>query len=511
MEGNQTQVLKKYVDLFVRHKILLTSGFLLSAVVGLVAYLFMPKAYEASCLLSYQQQHVSPSKVAPETDAGIKDMVSTLSQIVTSRTSLEGIIKQQKLFPESLPMETAVVILRNSITVQPSKRGDTFSISFVGTDPQKVVAVTNALAAKYVEENLELREKRARETSAYASEELAMAQETLDKKESIMRDYKIKYYNEMPEQRESNVSQLISLQEQYQNRQINIQELERTKILVQEQINIRQKTLLEQAAVAVPTDEQTSVPLTLEATKQQLENLLLKYTEKHPEVRRLKKRIAQLEKELAVQAPASGNKNAILAQDPSLINLKLQLKEIALNIRSLNSEKAHLSKTITQLNKWIAASPVREAEWSALTREYDQLKRHYDFLVSQDLQAISDLNIQIRQKGSQFTIEDHARTPEKPSRPNFIKILVFSIAAGMGLVSFLVLVLDFLDKSFRVGTELEEFLDVPIVCTLPYIETESEVRRHKVLSFCTVLGFTLAFTGYVAAVVFFWMEGRIII
>jgi polysaccharide biosynthesis transport protein len=511
MEENQTQVLKKYLDLFVRHKILLTSAFLISAGVGLVVYLYMPKAYQATCLMSYQQQQINTGKMSTETDAGIKDIVGTLSKIVTSRTSLEEIIKKLDLFPESFPMETAIEIMRKSIFIEPSKRGDTFNISFVGSNPKKVMKVTNALAARYVAENQKYRRDLAKERGAYAGAELFMNKEILDKKEAIMRDYKIKHYNEMPEQRESNVSQLISLQEQYQNRQVNIQELERTKILVQEQINIRQAALLNQVATTEESGDENSAPLSLEAMRLQLEKLQLKYTEKHPDVRRLKKRIALLEKEIGVQDSAPVGKESLLAQDVSLMNLKLQLKEIALNIQSLNSEKDHLTKTIAQLNKWIAASPVREAEWSKLTREYDQLKRHYDFLVSQDLQAKSIIHIENRQQGSQFRVEDPAAFPEKPSRPNFFKILVFAIGGGMGFVSFLVLAMDFLDKSFRVGSEMEEFLGVPIVCTLPYIETDSEVKKHKILTFCTILCFTLAFTGYAAAVVFFWFEGKIII
>ena len=53
-----------------------------------------------------------------------------------------------------------------------------------------------------------------------------MAKKVMDEKENAMRDYKMKYYNEMPEHREANMSQLTALQVQYQGRQDSIQDLE---------------------------------------------------------------------------------------------------------------------------------------------------------------------------------------------------------------------------------------------------------------------------------------------
>ena len=61
-----------------------------------------------------------------------------------------------------------------------------------------------------------------------------------------------------------------------------------------------------------------------------------------------------------------------------------------------------------------------------MTRDYTELRRHYDQLVSQNLQAQSAENLEHNQKGSKFKIVDSARLPEKPFKPNFLKILLVS-------------------------------------------------------------------------------------
>ena len=161
-----------------------------------------------------------------------------------------------------------------------------------------VLLVTNALAAKFIEENIRLREETVSETSAYIKDELNMAKEALNKKEAAMRDYKLKYYNEMPDQRGTNITRLNALQSQYQAYQNTLQELERTKVLIQEQISLRQD-LLAKLGNNVPLTPDNSI----EDLQAQLNMLLTRYTEKHPDVKRLKSLIASQQQDIKIQNP----------------------------------------------------------------------------------------------------------------------------------------------------------------------------------------------------------------
>lgn len=534
MDQQQNQQLKKYLDLFLRWKAFICASILLSLPIGLAVYLQTPKIYQATSLLSYQQQKVSPNKMSPDMEAAIRDVVSTLTQIVTSRTNLENTITTFDLYPaerQHLPMEDVVDLMGRQIVIEPSKQGDIFQIKYSGSDPEKVVKVTNALAAKFIEENLKYREERASETSSYTSDELEMAKEVMDRKEATMRDYKLKFYNELPEQRLSNVSRLIALQEQYQGKQESIQEQERTMVMIQDQIANRRKLMASEAEVPVEDKQATQPPeaqahlssadklLQLRAL---LQNLRIKYTENHPDVKRVKKLIAKLEGDLARGGEAvgpegqegqagqvEGVKHA--TSDPVILQLETQLKNITLNIENIIEEKEQLKKAISQYEQWVSAAPVREAEWSALTREYGELKRHYDFLVSSDLQAKSMLNLEKRQKGSQFKIVDPARFPEKPVKPDFLKIVGMALLFGLGLGLGVPLARSFLDYSFRDVSELEAYLGVPVVCAVPFVTTAKEKvwRKRKFLVglFCLLAASLVV----VAVYAYFWRRGLIVL
>ncbi|MGW8195090.1 MAG: Wzz/FepE/Etk N-terminal domain-containing protein, partial [Desulforhopalus sp.] len=115
MDSTQRQLAYKYIDLFERRKILIITIFLLSLPIGLAVYLLTPKIYQCTSLLSYQQQKISPNKLSPDVASRIRDIVSTLTQIVTSRTNLEELIVSLDLYPElreKLPTEDVIDILR---------------------------------------------------------------------------------------------------------------------------------------------------------------------------------------------------------------------------------------------------------------------------------------------------------------------------------------------------------------------------------------------------------------
>jgi polysaccharide chain length determinant protein (PEP-CTERM system associated) len=527
MENQQRQQVKKYLDLLWQRWKLITACLLVAVTVGLALYLRVPKQYKSSALLNYEAQQINPGRMAPEREGQrLRDTVSTLSEMVMSRNNLEKIIKQFDLYPEQrqvLPIEDVIEAMRKKITITPSSRGDTFTVAFQGPQQDKVMKVTNALASKFIEENLKYREERATETSKYTEDELNMSKVVLDKKEQAMRDYKLQFYNEMPEQRESNLTRLSSLHDQYQGMQDSIQDLERTRVMAREQIALRKQlgSALGSGNQAGNTPGSPDLSMGKYGQLQQLQNyldgLLGKYTEKHPEVRRVRKAIEKLEADLQVESAAEGKKRTDKSrkrrspQDMEIQQLQLQINAIDLNIKKLRADQEKITVEIDQYEKWIEAAPVREAEWNALTRDYNELRRHYDYLVAQNLQAESVENLERKQKGSKFKIIDPARFPEKPFKPDFKKMLLLALGVGGGLGVGLTLAFDFLDTSFKDIDSIESVLGVSVICAVPYLETQKEHRKQRVslIVFGSIL---LIYTiALAAALLYLYQQGRIIL
>ena len=524
MENQQRQQVKKYIDLLAQRWQLITACILAALTIGLGIYLMLPKLYHCTALLSYEKQQINPGRMAPERQGQrLREIVSTLSELVMSRNNLEEFIKQFDLYPEArkkLPIEDVIELMRKNIKVTPSSRGDTFSVTFQGTRQDKVLKVTNGLAAKFIEENLKYREERATETSKYTKDELTMAKAVLDKKEQAMRDFKLKHYNEMPEQRADNLARLTSLHTQYQGIQDSIQDLERTRVMAQEQISLRKRlgSALAGNQPSGPGNRPTDQPMgkyeRLQRLKQYLASLRGKYTEKHPEVRRTRQMISRLEAELRAN-PDSGkamnDKVAHVPLDPEIQQLKFQIRGIDLNIKKLKNDQKKVLASIKQYEKYVEATPVREAQWNALTRDYNELRRNYDYLVSQNLQAASVEHLERKQKGSKFKIIDPARFPDKPFKPDFKKMLLLALGAGGGLGVGLTLVFDFLDTSFKDVGEIESTLGVKVISAVPYIEIDEETKKKRFRTLLSGILFFLYTLLLIGAMVYLYFQGKIIV
>lgn len=531
MEQSQQQLIIKYADPFLRRKKFIIACFLVAIIAGVAYYLKIPKQYQATCLIMYQQQKINPTRLSPDSPKHLNEMVNTVSQQVTSRGSLEEVIKKFNLYPglrKKLPMEDIVEYMRErNITIR-SQKGDIFSVSFQGKYPKKVMNITNELAAKFIEENLRFREERVSETKAYVQDELDMAKESLDQKEAIMRDYKLKYYNEMPQQLQINVGRLNALQVQYQNNQTNMQNLENTRLLVHEQIALRKDILAKTKTAAMMLNKQEEVLTGTEGitdlyqAKKALEELQIRYTAQHPDIKRLKKLIEKLEEseseDASTQAHSSAQgevstkkRKAIVPHDLQLEKLNVQLKEIEFNIESLKAEKTKILKQIDKYQKWVDAAPVREAEWSALTRDYNQLKTHYETLVTQNIAAESAETLERRQKGSQFKIVDPAHFPEKPFKPDFKKIMLLAALLGLGFGGALSFAIDFFDTSFKSAKDLESFIGVPVTIAIPKINTEKEKRKNRIISMTWTVALICTFIIVGTGITYLFAKGLIII
>lgn len=516
-QQSQQEVLFGYVNLILRRYRLIGVCLLLAITAAYPYYLTIPNTYRSSASIIYQEQNINPSRMSPDEEMRIEEMVNTVTQQVLSRKNLEQIIKQFHLYPEmrkKVPIENVMKQMReNDVSVNVSRqRGNVFSVAYTGSDPQTVKKVTDALAARFIEENMRMREERATERANYIREELQMSKEKLRTKEAQMRDYKQKYYNEMPAQRPDNMQRLNSMQERFQEIQANIHNLEQTRLLVSEQLSLRRNQLSDlTAASASEEDAEGGVVEELAQARAIREELLSKYTAVHPSVKRIEKRIQRLESETESAGGQVDEEGGVVTQDPRIRELTLQLRGINLDLAALRSQKKDIAGQIETYQQWVDAAPVREAEWSALTRDYQELRDYHDELVSQSLAAEAVENLEQRQKGSRFKIIDPAFLPQMPVKGSFLKIFLLAAFGGLAVGGGFVLGMDFMETSFKNENDIESMLQLPVTCTLPLILTESEKKRNRRKTIMWNTVFAIWMVGLLWVSLYLYKQGSIIL
>ena len=216
---SQTQIKPDYIiDALIRGRWFLIVPLCISLTLGLGMTLTANKTYEASTMILVQPQRVPTSYIRSVVSSDINQRISTISQQVLSRSNLEQIIDQFGLFEDSTGMyqEEKISGLRKRIKVRTERArqgAESFSISFTGSEPQRVMRIANTLASYFMDENLKVREAQAIGTSEFLDSELDKTKKRLEEKEQKLAAFRAKYLGGLPDELETNLRTLDRMQQ----------------------------------------------------------------------------------------------------------------------------------------------------------------------------------------------------------------------------------------------------------------------------------------------------------
>ena len=518
-EREETFKLDYYINLIIKRRWLIIIPFCLAVIAGIYLALTLPKLYGASTMILVEPQSVPSNLVREIITTDIDSRITTIQQQILSRTNLEKIIEKFKLFSEpaaqKLFMEQKVANLRKRIDVKVSRdrRGpNTFSISFEDANPETAMKIANGLAALFIDENLKIRESQALGTSDFLEDELEAMRKRLQDVEEKLRVYRARFRGELPEQMESNLRILDNLQLQLNEHEERLSDEKNRLIEIENQIQARKELLSASTTVQSETNE----IVTIEQLKKQLANLETSYTERHPDVIRLRAQIANLEAKNKSEALESTNTSATgpsvnqtaFLTDNTLQEQMKQRSEIKIAIKDVVDDIAKIKRRMNTYQQRVERTPKREEELLALNRDYKNIQESYSSLLNRKLEAEIALNMEKKQKGEQFRIIDPARLPRKPVSPDLQRLFMIILAAGLGLGAGLIFVLDFLNSSLKDPEKFEDDLGLAVLATIPKVYQKKDYRLKRLNQAMTVLSLLVVaclLAGF-AALVFHGVE-----
>lgn len=458
--------------------------FIIAMIAGIYLSLTLPRVFSASTLILIQPQKVPSDFVRSLVSADIDSRISTISQQILSRTNLERIIREFKIFsgPEQqdMFMEDKIGALRRRIKVDVTRvrrEVDSFSISFKGSEPEKVMRVANTLASYFIDENLKVREAQAIGTSDFLEDELEAMRKRLEQVEEALRNYRKKFMGELPEQLETNLRVLDRIQEQLSSRMNSLRDAKNSLAVFESST----------ATESVRTSEGIILPETvsyanLNQLKNQLTNLKASYTDRHPDVVKLKNKIKDLEAELKEKAGQKKTDTESADDSEVVMNREnmLQIIEVKREIKIVEDDIVKLKTQLKYYQERVEATPKREQELMVLQRDYNNIQESYSSLLNRKLEAEIAVNMEKKQKGEQFRIIDPARLPQKPVSPDMKKLLLLSIAAGLGIGGGIIFLLEYLDTSIKRPEDVGALCGLSVIAAMPSIYTTRQKVFKKI-------------------------------
>jgi polysaccharide chain length determinant protein (PEP-CTERM system associated) len=506
-----------YINLMFKHRWLLIIPFCLAMIFGIYLATALPRIYEASALILVKPQQVPEDYVRDIDTVDIEFRFRTIAKQILSHSNLGKIINEFNLYSD--PVQTHMFIedkigdLGERITImlqdnENYRAANVFSISFDWPDPHQAALVANSLATLFIDVDLKEREAEAVDTTQFLDEQLSAIRERLKEYESRLGDYRKRYMGELPEQLNTNLRMLDTLQKQLGEREERLRDERNRLSMLEIEIQSAKETLAGGAVISERGEE-----LTLPQLKNQLYTLKASYTDNHPDVIRLKTMIAEMEAKLKSgepKSPVKNNANSALTEEQFMISNNLREKirqqsEIKIEISDLKGDIRKIKNEIWKYQQRIDRTPKREEELMALNRDYQNMRESYHSLLNRKLEAEIAVNMEKKQKGEQFSILENARVPRRPISPNVKLLFILSVMGALSVGFGLIFLLDYFDTSLKDPSDFESDLGVSVLATIPRVYHKKDLRLKHLNRFLTGISLLVAvclFAGFVLLVLF---------
>ena len=160
----------------------------------------------------------------------------------------------------------------------------------------------------------------------------------------------------------------------------------------------------------------------LALAKSEYTTLQGKYSDNHPDVKRLKRQIDSLELEVE-QSVNTNDATPTQYRSPLYLKIQSNIKSSEREINRLLVAKKELKEKLALFEKRVADTHQVKRAYDDLIRDYDNNMAKYQELKSKELQAQLAKNLESENKGESFTLIEPPRVPGKPEKPNRPKIL----------------------------------------------------------------------------------------
>lgn len=217
--------------------------------------------------------------------------------------------------------------------------------------------------------------------------------------------------------------------------------------------------------------------------KDKLNNLLIDSTEMHPQVRELRSEIVKKMQELKAQN-LEYSEDVKLTSDtvnPMVTQIQAALANIgqkALSSTQVNDNNVAPEKDLYKVMLMDKIDTVMARDVNVNENIYNSLLQRLETAkITQRLQASSE--------GTRYTVIEDARIPTQPVWPNKILVSLIGLFLGLVLGITLILMTEFLDKSFLDVQEASAYLNGPLlgaiskINTLESMEEQRQIQIHR--------------------------------
>jgi succinoglycan biosynthesis transport protein ExoP len=536
-----------YIDMLRRHRSWILGPAFAGIVAAVVVAFIWPDTYVSTAVMRITPQQVPQTLVPSAINSQMAERLTQMQTEILSRTSLSEMIQRPSLnlYPKErlrMPTDDVVELMRKDIRISlldtgvstPGRMAAAFAIQYKYIDKYKAQAVVREVVSKFSEQNVRVLTDQSKATTAFLNDEYKAAKDKMDRLDAEITKFKTENQGKLPEQYQSNLATLTSLQQQLgaMNEALNRNQEERMIMQTQlqnykTQLNYYKSNLEEvpsSASQVVKNERLIALDKMITEAKSSLAAARQMYTEDHPDIRNYKARMGLLEKERddlekqeAARPPAAQGAtratNPLVARSIEDTNsatavLQTQLQAKDLEIAEKVREQGEINRAIANYQHRIESSPISDQKYAALLREYQIAKEDFDSKAKRREISETSQNLEERKAGENLEVLDPASLPEQPSEPNRLAIAGMGAAAGLILGIVLAGAKEMKNTSLKNLKDVRAYTNLPVLSSIPLLENALLLRRKRRLLWLAWSAAIILGTAVMSGSMFYYFSGR---
>lgn len=490
-------------------------GMLVAWVVGAIAagvILRIPDRYEASARIFVDTQSIlKPLMSGLAVQPNVEQQVMMLSRTLISRPNVEKLIRMADLdlnIKGKADQEALIDDLTKTLKIQAAGRDNLYTLTYRDTEPAKAQRVVQALVSIFVESSLGDKRQDSDSARKFIDEQIHNYEKKLQEAEGRLKEFKLRNIELQSGDGKDSLGRLADTNTQLSQARLELREAENSREALKRQI-------LGQNSGGSDADSASGVSMPeldsrIDAQKRNLDTLLQRYTEQHPDVLNARRVIKELEeqkkKEVAELRKAAANNPALLAgSGAASMELKRSLASADATVASLRTRVAEYESRQGRQKELMKSMPQIDAEFTQLNRDYDIHKKNYEQLVGRRESAELTGDLDAAGSMADFRLIDPPRASSTPVAPNRLLLLpgglLFALAAGL----FVAFAASQIRPVFFEGKSLRDVTGLPLLGTVSLIPNESRRinERASLRRFlAATAGLVVAYGAGIAALTF---------
>lgn len=445
----------------------------------------VPDRYEALARVYVDTQSVlKPLMQGLTVQPNVDQQVTMLSRSLISRPNISRLVDMVGLDTQGMSKEDYVEDLIRRLQLQVANvgsgnpdSGNIYTLTFRDANPAKAKRVIESLAKIFVDSSRGQSRQDSVDAKAFIEEQIKIYEKKLDEAENKLKEFRLRYVG-LPEVGRDLTGSINDANNRLSEARLQLREAENARDSLKRQLTG------EDAVLASPGSVVPEIDARIDALKRNLDTLMQRYTEQHPDVVGAKRVLAQLEEQRRLdvltqhRAPAGKSITSENA-NPVYQELKVSLARADANVATMQTRVAEYETRYRQLKDSARVMPEIQAELARLNRDYEVNKKNYESLVARRESAQISNEMGAADGVAEFRLVEPPRVSNTPVAPNRMFLLPLVLLASLGAGALASFGANKMSPVFFDGRVLREVTGLPVLGGVSYRANATNTRRDR--------------------------------